>query len=64
MDVLHQGKIMSAQTAKVIDLAEFRLARAASQGEMRRSSMPSPQPMPPVVWVPVWAYVPVLGFGH
>lgn len=55
---------MSAQTAKVVDLAEFRLARAASQGEMCRSSMPSPQPMPPVVWVPVWAYVPVLGFGH
>lgn len=55
---------MSAQTAKVVDLAEFRLARAASQGEMCRGSMPSPQPMPAVVWVPVWAYVPVLGFGR
>ncbi len=56
---------MSAQTAKVVDLAEFRLARAAaSRGEMCRMSTPEPQPLPSVVWVPVWTYVPVLGFGH
>jgi hypothetical protein len=52
---------MSAQTAKVIDLAEFRLARTASRGEV--PSMPMPAPLLPVIWVPVWAYVPVIGFG-
>ena len=55
---------MSAQTAKVIDLAEFRLARATSRDEMCRTSMSSAQPMPPMIWVPVWTYVPVFGFGH
>jgi len=60
-----QGTIMSAQTAKVVDLAEFRLSRAtAGRDEMCRMSTPEPQPLPPVVWVPVWAYVPVLGFGR
>ncbi len=55
---------MSAQTAKVVDLAEFRLARANNgRDEMCRMSTPSPQPMAPVIWVPVWAYVPIVGFG-
>ncbi|WP_288196275.1 hypothetical protein [uncultured Pleomorphomonas sp.] len=54
---------MSAQTAKVVDLAEFRLARAAAgRDEMCRTSASSP--LPPMVWVPVWTYVPVLGFGR
>lgn len=44
---------MSAQGARVIDLTEYRQRRAAKAE--RATAAPSVQP---VVWVPVWMWVP------
>lgn len=45
---------MSAQGASVIDLAEYRRRRAEKSA--RTLAVPAVQP---VVWVPVWMWVPL-----
>jgi hypothetical protein len=54
---------MSAQSAKVIDLTEVRLARAAA-ARVETPCMTVPPVMPSVVWVPIWTYVPAFSLGR
>lgn len=55
---------MPAQSAKVIDLTEIRLARAVAARAEMPCAMKSEAKAPlPVVWVPVWAFFPVYGYG-